>query len=214
MARRGNKFALLVVDVSRNLEEYVLAQERGYEVCFGTIWNKKDIPLYPASNAPRYPRRTLRAGVDAVVEAVRRATIHDAAIYAAEFRMERSTEGSHLLCHWLEPYIAPANRYEKTTSSCFQSGGLEERLRNDGVEQLLIIGYDRDICVYHTAVDAVKSGFDVSTAECCMLTATQEHQDLWQTDAQKFFREKTRVINEQHEVWNFVKDETWRGRAQ
>ena len=45
--------------------------------------------------------------------------------------------------------------------SGFEATGLAERLRGEGVDALTIVGLATDYCVKHTALDALREGFEV-----------------------------------------------------
>ena len=45
--------------------------------------------------------------------------------------------------------------------SGFEATGLAERLRDDGVDELTIVGLATDYCVKNTALDALREGFAV-----------------------------------------------------
>jgi nicotinamidase/pyrazinamidase len=57
---------------------------------------------------------------------------------------------------------------EKSTYSGFQDTDLAERLREAGVQTLLVCGLSTDYCVKQTALDAIKEGFEVVlVADAC-----------------------------------------------
>jgi len=55
--------------------------------------------------------------------------------------------------------------YDKTRYSAFAGTPLELRLREQGIEEVHIVGVVTDICVLHTAVDAYNKGFDIVVHE-------------------------------------------------
>lgn len=59
--------------------------------------------------------------------------------------------------------VAPerVHRLDKTRYSAFVRTGLEEMLRDKGIDEVQLAGVCTDICVLHTAVDAYNLGFDV-----------------------------------------------------
>ena len=51
--------------------------------------------------------------------------------------------------------------FEKTSFSAVREEGFTERLKNSGRKQIVIAGVEEHICVFQTAVDLKKAGFDV-----------------------------------------------------
>lgn len=59
--------------------------------------------------------------------------------------------------------LAPGARvFQKTAFSALGAEGLEDHLRNRGIDHLLIAGIETPICVYQTATAALRSEFDVT----------------------------------------------------
>ena len=63
---------------------------------------------------------------------------------------------------------------EKTRYSAFEGTDLTRRLRDDGVDSVLIAGILTDLCCETTARDAFMKGFRVYFLADCTATATQE----------------------------------------
>ncbi len=60
--------------------------------------------------------------------------------------------------------------FEKTVNSAFIGTGLEERLRHDGIDTLLMVGLTTDHCISTTARMAANLGFEVILASDAMAT--------------------------------------------
>lgn len=52
-------------------------------------------------------------------------------------------------------------RMDKTRYSSFVRTGLEEKLREAGVDTVVVVGVCTDICILHTAIGAYNCGFDI-----------------------------------------------------
>jgi nicotinamidase-related amidase len=63
---------------------------------------------------------------------------------------------------------------EKTSSGAFNSGGLEQALRNLGVDRVVICGVDTRYCVETTVRDASDRGFEVVLAGDACASKTRE----------------------------------------
>ena len=68
----------------------------------------------------------------------------------------------------LEAGLKEAPCFHKNTFSALQSPGLIEHLNAKGIEHLLIAGIELPICIYQTAMDAVKAGFEVTLLSDCI----------------------------------------------
>ena len=65
--------------------------------------------------------------------------------------------------------LAPSStRFAKSTFSAFGAEGLEDSLRNKGIEHLLLAGVETSICVHQTALDAMRLGFAVTILSDCV----------------------------------------------
>jgi len=64
--------------------------------------------------------------------------------------------------------------YDKTRYSAFAGTPLELRLREQGIEELHLVGVVTDICILHTAVDAYNKGFDIVVHEQGVASFNQE----------------------------------------
>jgi len=69
--------------------------------------------------------------------------------------------------------------FEKVGTSPFNSTGIDQILRNLGVEQLVICGVNTSSCVYLTVRDAIDRGYVVFLPDdaCCALAGKQEHDE-------------------------------------
>ena len=64
----------------------------------------------------------------------------------------------------LRSMAAPDAILEKTVYSAFNSPGLADRLKREGVETLIFSGVETDVCVLSSVMDAVDLGFHVIVA--------------------------------------------------
>ena len=62
----------------------------------------------------------------------------------------------------------PTTCFPKATFSAFGAVGFEDALRSDGTEHLLVGGVETSICVYQTALDALRAGFEVTILTDCV----------------------------------------------
>ncbi|HID11347.1 MAG TPA: cysteine hydrolase, partial [Candidatus Latescibacteria bacterium] len=62
----------------------------------------------------------------------------------------------------------------KVSYSGFFRTDLEDRLRELGVEKLIITGCVTNICVLYTAVDALMRGYEVEVPEDCVAALDEE----------------------------------------
>jgi hypothetical protein len=198
--------SLLVVDVSEDWEEVAKAYERGYFI----DWDDIAPGRYVRGNLDvksilsiQYPHGSVRAGFDAIIDTVRIAHQWGVPIYAVEYSAE-NTYGEKQTCFSLQPYIQEANRYRKYALSAF-SCALADRLKSEGCQHLMIIGYDRDACVMETIRDAVERGITVVTSEHCMLTQNMYNR---RTHSLAYFKKHTIFRKTLPDVWNYVRNAT------
>ncbi len=65
--------------------------------------------------------------------------------------------------------LAPsAPRFAKSAFSAFGAEGLEDALRTEGIQHLLLAGVETSVCVYQTALDALRAGFAVTALTDCL----------------------------------------------
>ena len=88
----------------------------------------------------------------------------------------RGTEGGRVI-EELAPkpgdVVVPKRRF-----SGFFGTELDLQLREHHVQRLVLTGILTDICVYHTAVDAVQMAYEVVVARNAVAAATQEDHDF------------------------------------
>ena len=67
--------------------------------------------------------------------------------------------------------------FDKTRYSAFAGTELELRLRERGIEEVILVGVCTDICVLHTAVDAYNKGFKLTVpADAVASFSPQGHE--------------------------------------
>ncbi len=65
--------------------------------------------------------------------------------------------------------LAPsAPRFAKSAFSAFGAEGLEDALRTEGIQHLLLAGVETSVCVHQTALDALRAGFAVTALTDCL----------------------------------------------
>lgn len=198
--------SLLVVDVSEDWEELLKAHERGFFIDWEPVMpgcyqvsrlSVGEVPLEIS-----YPHGSVRAGFNAIIDTVRIAAASGIPIYAVHL-YDGWSDGEEQTCHSLQPYIPKGNQYEKRSFSAFneQYCDLAKRLRTDGVEHLMVVGYDRDDCVLETVKDAVSRGITVVASEHCMLTADRYDR---RQESLAYYRQHTVFLESLVDVWNFL----------
>ena len=68
----------------------------------------------------------------------------------------------------LGAFAPSARHFTKSAFSAFGADGLEDAIRADGIEHLLIAGLETSVCVYQTGLDARRSGFAVTALTDCL----------------------------------------------
>lgn len=196
--------SLLIVDVSESWEETLKTHERGYFIDFEHIFPGKYVRTEQDPNALltiKYPHGSVRAGFNAIIDTARLAHEFGAPTYAVEYGNGWS-DGEEQTCYSLQPYIPEANRFEKHRFGAF-SCAFADKLKADGCQRLMVIGYDRDDCVLETIQDAVERGIQVVTSEHCMLTQDMNNR---RKSSLAYFREHTIFLETLPEVWNYIRN--------
>jgi nicotinamidase-related amidase len=88
----------------------------------------------------------------------------------------RGTEGGKVierLAPEPQDVVVPKRRF-----SGFFGTELDLQLRERRIQRLVLTGVLTDICVYHTAVDAVQMAYEVLVAKNAVAAATQEDHDF------------------------------------
>ncbi len=198
----SHPLSLLVVDVSEDLEEVLKGQERGYLIdweCmapWGYVRSKQDANKLLTI---QYPHGSVRAGLNAIIDTTRIANERKVPTYAVHLYTGNS-DGEEQTCFSLQQYIPKENQYEKGTNSAFRCR-LADRLKADGCQHLMVLGYDRDFCVLETVKDAVLRGITVVTSEQCMLTKNLYDK---RESSLAYFREHTVFLETLVDVWNYI----------
>lgn len=196
--------SLLIVDVSNSWEDWIKNHERGYWID-DQYWKQNRFireALTPDPLEIRYPHGTARAGLNAIVDTAK--LVHRSGLTAYAVDMSSQWCDDELApCDSLKPYVPKKNWYEKRSYSAFnaQHCALPGRIESDKCEHLLVIGYDRDVCVLETVKDAVARGIRVVTSDHCMLTLDRDDR----RDASlAYFREHTTHLETLTDVWNYI----------
>lgn len=194
-------FSLLVVDMW--WEEEIKNRERGFVIQFDDFskrYERKDCQSYPQSL--QYPYGSLHAGLDAIHDVVRTAHFLKKPIYGVV-----SDDGyslpDELLDKSLHPYIPKEHLFMKYGHSAFTSTSLTQRLQEDAVDRLMIMGFDRDCCVLETIKSAVEQGTEVITSETLMLTSGLTDGNI----ARDYCRNNTTYFESLVEVYNYLDPE-------
>ena len=190
--------SLLVVDMW--WEEEVKDRERGYRIVsprFREKYGRVEHDPYPKTL--QYPHGTLRAGVDTIHDVVRMAYLLQKNVYGVA--MDNGyTPAKEMLDKSLHPYIPDERIFLKGGYDAFESKSLVRCLEKDGVSRLMIVGFDRDICVLETIKGAVNRQIEVITGEVLMLTSNLRNREI----ALRYFKENTTYLESLVDVWNFL----------
>lgn len=198
-----DKLALLVVDVSAAWEKEIINRERGYKVEFDFL-RKKYVrrPYNPDRLELKYPQGTARAGLDAIVETVRIANKQGLDIFAVYYHLF-FCNGEKQPCDSILLYIPQDNIYGKNELSAFSSEKFVSRIQDELFTHLLILGYDRDDCVFASVKDAAMSRIKVITSESVMLTLNRASRREKSLD---YFRANTLFLQNLEDVWDYIKN--------
>ncbi len=66
----------------------------------------------------------------------------------------------------------------KSAFSCCSDGGFMKRLDSLGRKQVLLTGIESHICVYQTAMDLLRRGYEVQVVEDCVSSRTPENRRI------------------------------------
>jgi nicotinamidase-related amidase len=91
--------------------------------------------------------------------------------YDGHLPVTKGTHGAEVIAEFLEPEDIVV---EKNKDSGFYETDLHERLRQLGVETVLITGMQTQICVQTTAADAFFRGYNVWVPSDCVVSAVPE----------------------------------------
>ncbi|MDO8511588.1 MAG: isochorismatase family protein [Nanoarchaeota archaeon] len=194
-------FSLLVVDMW--WEEEIKDRERGFTITFDDSHRKygqRKPSNYPSSL--RYPSGTLHAGLDAIHDVVRTAHFLKKPIYGV-VSDDGYSLAEELLDKSLHPYISKEHLFMKHGYSAFTSKSLTQRLEEDKVARLMIMGFDRDWCVLETIKSVLEQGIEVITSETLMLTSGLTDGDI----ARHYCRNNTTYLESLVDVYNHLDPE-------
>ena len=197
-----NNLSLLVVDMW--WEKAIKDRERGFTIYFNDISNKyeeENNSLHP--RGLEYPHGTLHAGLDAIHDVVRMAHLLEKEIYGVVSDNGYSTPEA-LLDDSLHPYISKENLFMKGDYSAFHSRDLSKRLEENNTNYLMVVGFDRDVCVLETIKGAITNGIKVVTSEHLMLTNNYHRR---REKSLAYYRENTTFLESLVDVWNFLDSE-------
>lgn len=198
----SDKLSLLVVDISESLEDCLKANERGYSIdmnCCSGLWVRSPHGQMVVQTEIIYLHGSLRAGFNAIIDTACFAYTRGKTVYAAYF-YDGWSDGEEQPCKSLLPYVKKEHIFEKRTYSAFQSGNLASHLEKDECKHLMILGYDRDCCVFQTTKDAVKRGIKVVTCEQLMLTQDKGKR----SESLNFFKKNTLFLESVVDAWNYI----------
>lgn len=88
--------------------------------------------------------------------------------------LQRGTEGAAILPEYLGEGDVIV---EKNKDSGFYETELDERLRADGIDTVLVTGLQTQICVQTTAADAFFRGYNVWVASDCVVSDNEADRD-------------------------------------
>lgn len=196
--------SLLVVDVSESEEELLKAHERGCSIEWDNIHGHWKVDSTGVDEMPvriQYPHGSVRAGFDAIIDTVRLASWKGYTIYGVGHQ-DGFSDGEHMLCHSLQPYIKEENMFEKYRFNAFESKKFTDKISKDRCNHLLVLGYDRDFCVLATVKGAVSKGITVVTSEHVMLT---KDLDFRRDESLRYYEENTIFLDNLVDVWNYLR---------
>lgn len=154
-----------------------------------------------------YPHGSVRAGFNAIIDAVWFADARHVPIFAVHTGSSWH-DGEEVTCDSLQPYIPEERQAYKGGYSAFidpasaYGEGMAAKLKRLAPESLFVLGYDRDYCVLETAKDAVTRGYHVVTSEHCMLT--QNRSEKLCDASRKFYQDRTTHLESLVDVLNFI----------
>ncbi|RME56686.1 MAG: hydrolase [Deltaproteobacteria bacterium] len=91
----------------------------------------------------------------------------------------------------LQECLAGETPLEKTIFSCYAVEAFQRRLREGGIEQVVVTGTETHICVLQTVLDLVEAGFHVHViADACI----SRHKENWKVGL-SIMREAGAVIS-------------------
>lgn len=192
--------SVLVVDVSEDWEEVLKAHERGYFIDWDNKWARSETTIKKVPLDIHYPHGSVRTGFNAIVDTVRIASWKGHTIYGVGHQ-DGFSDGEHMPCHSLQPYITEENMFEKCYFNAFESKKFADKISKDGCDHLLVLGYDRDSCVLATVKGAVSKGITVVTSEHVMLTMDL---DFRRDESLRYYKENTRFLDNLVDVWNYL----------
>lgn len=194
-----NDFSLLVVDMW--WEQEIKDRERGFVIHVNGFYPGK-YEKRDCQNNPRelqYPHGTLHAGLDTIHDVVRMAHLLRKNIYGV-VSDDGYSPADELLDKSLHPYISKDNLFMKKGYNAFDSKNLVKRLEEDDTSRLMVVGFDRDVCIPDTIKGAIDNGIEVITSEVLMLTCDRGDRDK----ALEYFRKNTTYLDSLVDVWNFL----------
>jgi nicotinamidase-related amidase len=93
----------------------------------------------------------------------------------------------------LRALVPPARVFDKRHYSAFRAPGLEDSLRRDGVQALIVTGSETDVCVLATVLDAVDRGFRVVLATDAICSVSDRTHDALVTLYRERFGQQIEV---------------------
>ncbi|EST11462.1 isochorismatase family cysteine hydrolase [Sporolactobacillus laevolacticus] len=89
------------------------------------------------------------------------------------------------ICHQLAPYVSEC--IEKRLPSAFFRTSLDSKLRNAGVDEVILCGFNAEYCIFFNSVAAFEHGYGVHVIEdACASVNTGETYEMNDLDIPKF----------------------------
>jgi len=73
------------------------------------------------------------------------------------------------------PDITPIAKY---TFSCFENADFKEKLKSINRKKIILTGIETHICVFQTAYDLIKDGYDVQVIADCVSSRTKQNKKI------------------------------------
>lgn len=74
--------------------------------------------------------------------------------------------------------LSPRRPLRKTTFSCLGSPEVCDALEKSGRDQILLAGIEVHICIYQTAVDLLRTGYEVEVVSDAVSSRTRENKEI------------------------------------
>ena len=136
-----------------------------------------------------YEYGDLRLGIDRIEEVLKTGEEFQCPIYAATYKHQP-------LSRRLMRYVKPGNVFNKKEYNAFEQSSLDERLRHDRTDTIIVMGFNRDRCVKQTIQGAVERGYNIIACEELMFEI--ECDDIREKTLEYFKNQRGVLFFEQH----------------